>query len=520
VFQHGYRPLSERERRNTAKFDLRLFNINGDGGNGFPQDIIDVVEQKNYLETLIRTAMKPTRVFRPTSIGADDWFQGRIGETKTFTRNGLIAPSVTPLNPANNTGLDNGMTAVTRAYEQWTATLNEYPQFIPTNILGQEAFIADLFENNMETLGQMAGDSMEMLCLQRIINAYDAGDTFAVAALTGSSTSIHVDNINGFSMQYVLANLPSLQAPVPVSSTNYIPVAIINSSGDITALVNVTAATPDGSNISIMQTPSGVAFGASGVLTLSAGVTCALGDRVVALDLGAASAQNPPTVGSPLNPVYKDGSVMIRPLNGSGVQYTTANALPATALLSPSQMIPAAVAVLKRRNAPKLANGLYGCAIDSTLLSQLYNDTGFQRASATTFDGSPVFADGVVAKGWGVEFTEATQLPVYENSSAVTLRHFVVFGKDIISEHPFTGAKDAAATVSRVGDVAIHKWVERIKFRALSAIDTLGQVIKYSYDYVGDFQPGTDKLSNPAIVLTSDYCRYKRGVVGQCAAPY
>ncbi len=100
------------------------------------------------------------------------------------------------------------------------------------------------------------------------------------------------------------------------------------------------------------------------------------------------------------------------------------------------------------------------------------------------------------------------------------MRHAQVFGDGIVSEHPFAGARTAADIVAGVGDIADERWVDRIKFRNLAALDDLGQVIKCIYDYVGDFQCGTDKASNPFIVGTSDFARYKRGVTIQASSPY
>jgi hypothetical protein len=509
------------------KFDLQLFAINGSGGNGFPADIMAVIEQKNYLQTLIRTSLVPTLVFRPKKINNEDWFQARVGETKTFTRRGLIAPNTVPLNPANNTGLDNGMTADQRTFEQWTATLNEWPGYIPTNILGQEAFLGDLFIDNNLAMGQKAGNSLELICVQRVFAAYDSGDTFLVAAATGSPTTLHVDNINGFNLQYPQANLPSYQTPVATSSTNPISIVVIDATTKLIKAINtVTLATPDVSNISYMQN-GGQAFGVSGVLTLASSITsCVTGDRVVAVDPSAASAQLPPTIGQPLNPIWKDGSLVVRPPDTNNVMIGTAAQMTAANVMNPSVMIPLAVSLLNRRGVPRLSNGLYGCAIDATLLSSFYSDTGFQRATMGEWDRGRYFTNGIIAKGWGVEFTDASQVPVYSSPAAASspgsfnLRHAFVFGLDVIAEHPFEGARNAADIVARIGDVADERWVDRIKFRNLAALDDLGQVIKTVYDYVGDFQCGTDKSSNPSIFQTSDWQRYKRGVLLQAATQF
>lgn len=511
-----------------AAFDLQLFAINGSGGNGFPADIIAVIEQKNFLETKLHKSLTPTRVFR-TEAGLD-WFDARIGETKTFTRSALIAPNAVPLNPANNTGFDNGMTADQRSFEQWTAELFEWPGFIPTNILGQEAFLADLYIDNMEKLAQKAGDSLELICTQRVFNAYDAADTFITQALTGgSNTTLHLDNVGtkpwGFTTQYPASNAPSYQTPQPISNSNPGSVVVLDgTTGLIKYIGTFTGFTTDGSNSSIMQF-GGQAFGYSGTLTgLSPACgAVAIGDRVVAVDPGYASSTPTPTIGGAFNPIWKDGSYLLRPLSGgtTGTMIGTAYAMAAGNVMIPSVMIPYAVAILKRRKVPPLRNGLYGCAIDSTLLAAFYGDDGFQRATMGTWERGSVFANGIIAKGWGVEFVEDTQLPVYAAPvGGFSLRHASVFGKEMITEHPFVGARNAANIVAGVGDIADERWVDRIKFRSLAALDTLGQVIKVAYDYVGDFEPGTDKSSNPTIVFTSDWQRFKRNVVIQTAAPF
>jgi len=501
--------------------------LNPGGGNGFPEALINVFEQQNYLETLIRDCLLPTYVFRPKVISPIDWFDANIGETKTFTRRALIAPNITPLNAGQNTGLDNGMTADSRAFEQWTAHLNRWPGFIPTFMTGQEALIADLYLDNVYAIAQKAANSLEMVCAQRLWQAYDSGDTFLTA--NASSSSLVVDNVKGFDTQFPTANYPDLGTPATVTATNEIGYAVISAStGLITSIGYITNAAPDAASVSYMQN-GGIVFGNSGTLTASQSVTASKGDRVVAIDNSAvvaslASAPGAPAVGLPLNPVFKDGSYVVRPLATSGQMITTAAAMTAANVMSPTQMIPYAVSILARRGVPRLENGLYGCAIDATLIGQFFGDAGFERATATRWHSSPVFQDGIIAAGWGVEFTQATQIPNYGQPGAATgafqLRHGMVFGKDVIAEHPWKGAKTAANKVARVGDIADERWAERIKFRTLAAIDTLGDVIKLAYDYIGDFVPATDKSSNPSILQTTDFDRYKRGVMLQAAASF
>lgn len=480
--------------------------------NGFPDSIQNVIEQQNYLETKLRRSLHAKLVLRKAAAQrALSWFDARIGETKTFTRSNPIAPVTTPLSPGSNSGLDNGLTPINRGFEQWVAQLYEWPNAINLNVLGNETLLGDLYIDNMKEMADGAANSMETVCVTRAVTAYDSGDTWAIAAVDDAAT-VHVDNINGFTTQYTSTNAPSYGLPQPVSSSNKLAVLIIDgTTGAVKASANVEAFDADGSNVSSMQT-GGIAFGVSGTLTLDASISCSEGDRIVAMD-----PNNPST--SAFNPTYKDGAYVIRPITSGGLMVQNAYQMASTNTVVPSVSVPQMVGLLSRRQVPRLANGLYGCAIDSTLLATFYQDEGFQRATMGTYDKSPVFTNGIIAKGWGVEFVEATQLPVYAApAGGFALRHAFVFGEDVISEHPFIGAKNAQTIAAKQGDIVDVRWIDRVEFVSQAPLDRLNEVVKLSYKYVGDFEPGTDKGSNPSIVFTSDYCRYKRGVLGQFAS--
>lgn len=492
--------------------------INGSGTNGLPASITNITEQTNFLETKLRKGMKPKFVFRHSVSKSVEYFEGRIGETKTFTRSAEIPPTVTPMNPANNSGLDNGITPSNRVFEQWQAQLYLWPGGVNINILGNETQLADLYLDDIEKLGGSAANSLELVCANRLMQAYDTGDTFATAAITGTSTSLSVDNIFGFDTQFpfITASPASYGLPSGVSSTNKLPILIIDqTTGLIKGSANVTAAIAV-ANTSYMNS-AGIVNGQSGTLTLDAAVGPVVkGDRVVATDVSNTQT----TTGQAFNPTFKDGSTVVRPL-ASGTPITTAFNMAVTNVVAPSIQIPMAVSILKRRNVPKLKNGLYGCAIDPTLLAQFYQDDNFLKATATRWEQSPVFTDGVIAAGWGVEFTDATQLPVYQApAGGFALRHAFVFGEDVVAEHPFAAARNAQTRAAGIGDMFDFRWVDRIEFITQAALDRLGQVIKISYAYTGDFRAGTDKGSTPAIVQTTDYNRFKRGILVQASSPY
>lgn len=481
--------------------------------NGFPAAIQNVIEQQNYLETRLRRSLHAKYVLRAAAAQKSlQYFDGRIGETKTFTRSNPIAPNITPLNPANNTGLDNGVVIANRGFEQWVSQLYEWPSGLNLNVLGQETLLGDLFVDNLRELAEQAANSLEVVCLQRALTAYDSGDTFMTAQ--GSGTSLRVDNLNGFMTQYPAANLPSYGVPQPVSPTNPLPVMFVN--GTTQAFLGystVIGFTTDVVNLSYMQT-GGISFGQSGSLVLSSnpGVLPA-GTRVVSMDVNTSQ--------SVFNPTFKDGSYVVRPINATtGYMEGSAYNMTISDIFVPTIQITQAVALLSRRQVPRLRNGLYGCAIDATILPYLYQDVGFRQATSTRWEQSPVFTRGIVAAGWGVEFIEASQLPVYAApNGGFPLRHAFVFGEDVISEHPFAAARNARNIAARQGDIVDVRWVDNVEFINQAPLDRLNEVVKMSYKYVGDFQPGTDKGSNPPVVFTSDWCRYKRGELIQVASP-
>jgi hypothetical protein len=478
--------------------------------NQFGNEIQAIIEQQNFLDQKYLRSLKPTYVFR--AVAKKRPMQANIGETKTFTRSAEIAPNATPYNPASNTGLDNGITPDARTFEQWIAGLNEWNGGLDLNIKQAQTLIPDLFLDNTEKLASKAGNSLELVAAGVIASAYgDYGDTFGTTIAT-TATTIHVDNVVGFKTQYPAGNAPSLGLPLPVSSGNKLPIIILDgTTGAFKAAANVEGFTVDVSNTSYMQSPPNIS-GQSGTLLLDAAVSMAVGDRVVSMDVSAST--------SSYNSRFKDGSVVVRPINpGNGKRYATADAMVATATFNPSSDIPYAVSILKRRQVPKMRNGLYACGVDSTLLQYLYNDPGFQRATMGTFDKSPVFTDGIIAKGWGVEFVEASQIPVYvAPAGGFNLRHAFVFGNECVEEYPWEGSMQGVNKIAGVGDTVDIRWADQIEFITQAPLDRKHEVIKQTYVYQGDFQPPTDKSSTPAIIQSTDLCRYKRCVEIQSAS--
>jgi hypothetical protein len=466
--------------------------------NNFPAAISNVIEQIGYLDKYYHDALRGQFGYRDAA--NKEKFEARIGETKTFSRPAALTAKTSPLNPAANAGLDNGLTPSQRSFEQWNAVLNKYADGLDLNIEEETTLIADLFVNNEEELARGAGLTMDYIAAQRMHRSYETGDTYALGAVTAGN-SVHVDNGYGFDTQYLLTALaPSYGLPVAVSPTNKIPILVLGgSSGTVAYAANVTSIVWDTVNISSAQT-AGVAIGASAVLGLDGNITCAIGDRIVAMDPSAST-----TV---FNPQGMDGSFVLRP-NSKQTRYQ----LTETDTLT-YDMVATAVGKLKSRGIPPLRNGLYMCTVDALVIQQLYADDRFNTATMGQWDRSPVFTNGKIAKGLGVEFVEANTTPAYTApGGGFMIRHAIVYGRDALTEYDFQGQHYGVNRVKEEGGAtAVIKWIDGVEFIIQSPLDRMQEVIKSTYKWVGDFESGTDKGSNPTIFGTTDWCRFKRAV--------
>src|SRR5215470_6919846 len=87
---------------------------------------IQAMMQNGLLDRVFRDALVPEFLF-PQIADAEPW-QGGLGDTKTFTRKGLLAPATTPV-----TGADPS--AATYGIEQWSVTMDQYANSMDTSML-------------------------------------------------------------------------------------------------------------------------------------------------------------------------------------------------------------------------------------------------------------------------------------------------------------------------------------------------------------------------------------------------
>lgn len=171
---------------------------------------IRAMMQNGILDRVFQEALKPNFIF-PAIADAMPW-QGGLGDTKTFTRKGLLAPATTAI-----TGSDTS--AATYSIEQWSVTMDQYGQAVDTNMLTSSMALASKFLADVETLGINAGQSINQIARNKLYAAYAGGRTWCTTA-GSSDTSIIVNSVAGF--QYVLVN----GVPTAVSASNPLTVTV------------------------------------------------------------------------------------------------------------------------------------------------------------------------------------------------------------------------------------------------------------------------------------------------------
>jgi hypothetical protein len=172
---------------------------------------IQAIMQNGILDRTFRDALVPSFLF-PAIADNEPW-QGSLGDTKTFTRKGLISPTTTPLAGADIAG------ASTYTIEQWSVTMDQYGISVDTNMLQSAMTLASKFLADVQTLGINAGQSLNRIARNKMYAAYMGGRTWATAGAS-TDTTIAVQEVAGFTT--VLVNgksRPAVSASNPLSVT-------------------------------------------------------------------------------------------------------------------------------------------------------------------------------------------------------------------------------------------------------------------------------------------------------------
>lgn len=426
-------------------------------------------------------------------------FPGRIGDTITKTRVGLMVPNITPLDPSTNTNLDNGLTDQPYYDEQYTLKIQQVPQSTyKINLLDDEITIASNAIRNAENLGIAQATSIDRIAKGALFNSYMGGNTVCSVTLTAASTTMFVDDLRGFQQVMVNGNM------VPVSATKPLPIFING------VAYNVVGTAIQAPNVSSAASSGGY----SGSITTSAAITVANG-----------------TIRNQV--VSKFAPLILRP-NGK----QTTQSLASSDLLNMTTILNA-VAYMRNNSIPT-CDGHYNLYLNSNSMYQLYQDPEFQILNRGVSTRDPVYANAQIYDSFlDVRFILTTETTVQENQGltptaslpvpvGVTVQRPILCGQGALIEGIFSKGLDAVKNMGGQGGVgSMEEFGMMVSNEDFSSegcyqylrkpIDSLGQIITQTSSYIGGFAVPTDATTNPTIIPTSSYAYYKRCVILETA---
>lgn len=434
----------------------------------FPSDLQPLIQQK-FLEREFIDSLEPKMGYR--AIADVEEFPTNVGETITKTRTGLIAPTEEPLDPRQNTNLDNGMTPKNFSIEQYVMSLNMYGDTMDLNVVTQKVGIKNRFLKNAATLGIQARQSLDRISRNALFDSYMGGNTRVRVALGSPAATISVDDVRGFENVVVNGQV------VAVGNNSTMPVVVGSN------VYTLIGATRDITNVS-------TAFrGISGTLTFSTNVStsdAALGNAVI-------GAYAP---------------VVLRP----NLRATTGNLT--TSDLMTMSLILDAVTVLRNNAVPEI-DGLYNCYLDDTSARQLFADPEFQLLYRGQYD-SDDYKNARVIELLDVRYirtNEAPQQTITNASSATVKVHRpIICGQGALIEGRFDGLTD---TLQKMGDNSESELVveEGVAMVTRPPLDRAKQIIAQTWYAINGYAVPTDVTATKEIIPTANDSYFKRAVM-------
>ena len=434
------------------------------GIQNFPAALQPIIQQ-GFLEREFQQALRSRLGYRACA-DREEIAVG-IGETLTKTRAGLKPSVTTPLAPATNTNLDNGLVPTNWNVEQYTLSINHYAAITDLNMVTSRVGIASQFLQNAFVNGEQAARSLDELARNALFAAYFGGNTRVRTTLTTASPLVPVDDVRGFLTVFVNG------VQQPVSGSNTLTVTI---GSNTYTLVTVAIDASNGST-----TPGGI----SGVLTLSGNVTVADG-----------------TAGNAV--VAANASAIVRPFGRMAT-----SALQATDTLTMSNLLDAVTKL--RMNAVPEIDGVYNCYLDPVSARQLFADQDFRQLFQGATSANQVFRQGMINDFLGLRFIPTTEAYIQPHPSIANLmvRRPIVCGQGALIEGDFAGmAADDVAP-----NDAIVSIVDGVAMVTREPIDRLQQIIAQSWYWIGGFCTPSDTTTTSTTVGTASSAAFKRAVM-------
>ncbi len=462
----------------NVSFGANLNTLNG-ALSPYLQDLVQTGFLERYLEIGLSSQLGYNRLALRETI------PNGIGESVTKSKFGRKAPVTRPINPSFMSSFDSGLQPSSYGTEQYSYIMQPYGDSADVNLLQAETMIADQLKAFAYNNGVQAAQSLDRLAKLKLFAAYDTGNTFATA--TGTTTSVHVDDIRGF--QTVIYN----GRPTSVSSSTPLNCIEINAStGQQVQTFTVTGAAADAVNTSIYPSSDPLNFvsdGVSGTLTIA--------------------ATTGPIQGNAL--VSTAAATIIRP----NARVTTTS-LTAADIISMGTIMDA-VTQLRNNAVPPMPSGNYECTLGNTSLRQLFADQDFKVLFAGR-DQSAEFRAFDIISMFGVTFvpnTEAYQQAAATDGSvslSVNVQRPIISGDGALLRGDFEGLQTWLNRdgVSAVGTVMLVDGVAQV---LRPPMDRLQTTVSLSWMWVGDYAVPTDLTATPTIIPTASSAAFKRAVV-------
>jgi len=436
---------------------------------------LNIAVQQGMLKRRFESALRAELGYRDAAIHVP--FMEKIGTTITRTRPGRLPRITTPINPATNVPLDNGLPQNQTQLEQYTTTVELWAGAVdPLCLADNETAIASLFLLNQTNLGEQAMRSLNGIVLKRLLDAYLNGQTVVDATLGAPAAAVHVNDIRGF--QTVILN----GVPTPTSAAATMPVTF-NDGGTFTTYTLI-GAVADIVNVSTAQEVGGI----SGTLTFSGNVTVANGTAGNAV-VGAYS----PTI--------------IRPNGRAATEDLTSGDI-----LKFSH-IRAAVTALSNNAIPRI-NGYYNCYLSPESINQLFEDQEFQILyRGTELNGSKEYDQMILIKGLGVRFIRTNEPPIQNLNNMIIQRPFVC-GEGVAIEDRFDAGMNSIISRQSGAYPALYNIdvADDIRMIVRGQIDQLALFINQAWSYIAGWAVPTDSTINSSVIRTANNSYYKRGV--------
>ena len=434
------------------------------GIQNFPAALQPIIQQ-GFLEREFEAALHSRLSYRMCADREE--FSVGIGETLTKTRAGLKPSVTTPLAPATNTNLDNGLVPQSFSVEQYTISINHYAATTDLNMVTSRVGIASQFLLNAAINGEQAARSLDELARNALFGAYFGGNSRVRTTAGSAGPTVTLDDIRGF--QYAMLN----GVPTPVGAAATLVVTVGANA------YTLIGATPDATNVS--TTSNGI----SGVLTFSGNVS--VSDATAGNTAQAASA-----------------SSIVRPSGRTNTALLTASdTLVMGNLLD-------AVAKLRMNAVPQI-DGAYNCYLDPISARQLFADPDFKQLFQGATSANQVFRQGMTNDFLGLRFVPTTEAFVQPHPSLpnVFVRRPIVVGQGALIEGDFAGmaANDVAPADS------IVQVVDGVAMVTREPIDRLQQIIAQSWYWIGGFCAPSDTTTNPTTIPTATNAAFKRAVM-------